>query len=81
MARITITIRPLHPDSSVCDHKVKPSGKPADLSSDCPGRRAYEVHCSIHGRVGDPHGLRVIAEDYQRAHRSEHLTTKAPTRA
>jgi hypothetical protein len=81
MARITISIEPLHVDGTVCTHKVKPSGKPADLSSGCPGRRAYVVYCSTHGRVGDPHGLRVIAEDYQRAHRSEHLTTKAPTRA
>jgi hypothetical protein len=81
MARIAISVRPLHPDGTVCTHKMKPSGKAADPGASCAGRRGYEVHCSSHGRVGDIHGLRVNAEDQQTAHRSEHAATPAGAHA
>lgn len=80
MARIVIAIRPLHRDGTACTHEVKPSGKPADPASGCPGRQAYDIHCSAHGRVGLPHGIRAIAEEHQRTHRSEHLTVGAHKR-
>jgi hypothetical protein len=78
MARITISIDPLHADGTVCTHKVKPSGKPADPHSGCTGRSKYQVTCSEHGPVGDPHPLRVIAEPHQTKHRDSHKKTPTP---
>ncbi|MFE7077262.1 hypothetical protein ACFU96_44975 [Streptomyces sp. NPDC057620] len=77
MARIKVSIDPLHPDCTVCTHAIKPSGKPRDPDSGCTGRRAYQVVCSEHGNVGKPHGLRVLAEPAQTAHRAEHRKTTA----
>ncbi|MET8751307.1 hypothetical protein ABZW32_14595 [Streptomyces sp. NPDC004667] len=78
MARATIKIEPLHPDSTVCLHAVSPSGKPRDPASGCTGRRNYAVVCSACGPVGQPHGLRVLAEPTQRAHRDSHKAAPAP---
>ncbi|MEU6444800.1 hypothetical protein [Streptomyces sp. NPDC047046] len=79
MARIRISINPLHADGTVCTHKIKPSGKPRDPDSGCTGRKNYQVVCSEHGDVGEPHILRVLAEPAQIAHRDEHK--KAPAAA
>ncbi|MFD5814729.1 hypothetical protein [Streptomyces sp. NPDC127038] len=78
MPRITLKITPLHPDGSVCTHAVRPSGKPRDPLSGCPGRQGYAVECSACGRVGTPHTLRVLAEPAQSAHRDSHKTAPAP---
>ncbi|MFL4953287.1 hypothetical protein ACJ6WE_39850 [Streptomyces sp. MMS24-I31] len=79
MARIKIAIDPLHADGTVCTHAIKPSGKPRDPDSGCTGRRSYQVMCSEHGKVGEPHGLRVLAEPAQSAHRDEHRKALAAT--
>lgn len=79
MARIKIAIDPLHADGTVCTHAIKPSGKPRDPESGCTGRKSYQVVCSEHGNVGDPHGLRVLAEPAQTAHRDEHKKAPAAT--
>ncbi|MFE2943417.1 hypothetical protein ACFXKG_30840 [Streptomyces sp. NPDC059255] len=75
MARISVKIAALHPDKTECTHAVAPSGKPRDPNSGCAGRRNYAVVCSDCGPVGEPHGLRVLAEPAQRAHRNEHRKT------
>ncbi|MEV6131931.1 hypothetical protein AB0M05_34960 [Streptomyces violaceusniger] len=49
MARITVTVEPRHANNSPCEHAVKPSGKPRDPESGCPGRTAFAVVCSEHG--------------------------------
>ncbi|WP_331747526.1 hypothetical protein OG365_40820 (plasmid) [Streptomyces sp. NBC_00853] len=72
MARISVKITPLHPDGTECTHAVRPSGKPRDADSGCTGRRNYAVVCSDCGPVGEPHGLRVLAEPAQSAHRDSH---------
>ncbi|MFJ9412468.1 hypothetical protein [Streptomyces sp. NPDC101393] len=78
MARISVKIAPLHPDGTECTHAVRSSGKPRDPDSGCAGRRNYAVVCSTCGRVGEPHGLRVLAEPAQSAHRDSHKTAPVP---
>ena len=39
----------------------------------------YQVVCSQHGNVGKPHGLRVLAEPAQSAHRDEYKKAPATT--
>ncbi|MGK5628571.1 hypothetical protein [Streptomyces sp. URMC 123] len=75
--RIKIWIDPQHADGTVCEHKTKPSGKPRDPESGCTGRARYQVMCTEHGAVGEPRGLRVLAEPVRRAHRDGHATTPA----
>ena len=77
MARIRIWIDPQHADGTVCEHKIRPSGKPRDPESGCTGRARYQVMCSEHGAVGKPHGLRVLAEPAQSDHRDSHLIVPA----
>ncbi|MFJ3861796.1 hypothetical protein ACIPRL_36960 [Streptomyces sp. NPDC090085] len=78
MARISVKITPLHPDGTECTHPVSPSGKPRDPDSGCTGRRNYAVVCSDCGPVGEPHGLRVLAEPAQSAHRDSHKAAFTP---
>ncbi|WDM16500.1 hypothetical protein J3S85_36450 [Streptomyces lavenduligriseus] len=78
MARIRIWIDPQHADGTVCEHKIKPSGKPRDPESGCTGRARYQVMCSEHGPVGEPTGLRVLAEPAQSAHRDSHKAASVP---
>lgn len=77
MARISVKIAPLHPDGSECTHAIRPSGKPRDEHSGCTGRRNYAVICSACGPVGKAHGLRVLAEPAQTAHRASHKPAPA----
>ncbi|MET8411081.1 hypothetical protein ABZV34_23765 [Streptomyces sp. NPDC005195] len=77
MARIIVGIEPRHADNSPCDHAVKPSGKPRDPDSGCPGRTAFAVVCSEHGDVNSPHRVKAVAEPAARAHRDEHRTALA----
>ncbi|MFD5625752.1 MULTISPECIES: hypothetical protein [unclassified Streptomyces] len=72
MARITFSIEPRHADFTGCAHPVKPSGRPRDPNSGCTGRDHYQVVCSEHGDVGDPHHVRPLAELGVVAHRQEH---------
>ncbi|MFI1169324.1 hypothetical protein ACH4UM_38635 [Streptomyces sp. NPDC020801] len=81
MARIRIWIDPQHRDGTVCEHKIKTSGKPRDPESGCTGRAHYQVMCSEHGKVGEPHGLRVLAEPAQSAHRDSHKAVPASNAA
>jgi hypothetical protein len=46
MARITATISPVHDDGTVCNHPLKPSGKPKAPTSGCTGRNGYVARCS-----------------------------------
>ncbi|GAP47073.1 hypothetical protein [Streptomyces azureus] len=62
MARITVRVEPRHTDNSLCDHAVKPSGRPCHPGSGCPGRTQFAVVCSEHGDVGEPHHGKVLAE-------------------
>lgn len=78
MARISITIQPLHADGNVCTHEVGPNSQPRDPNSGCTGHRSYLVQCSACGTVGTPHGLRVLAKPEQRKHREAHKAAKAP---
>ncbi|MEU9706983.1 hypothetical protein [Streptomyces sp. NPDC047981] len=78
MARIRVKIAPLYPDGTECTHAVSPSGKPRDASAGCVGRCNYAVMCSACGPVGDPHGLRVLAEPEQRQHRDNHKAAPSP---
>ncbi|MFE2462961.1 hypothetical protein [Streptomyces sp. NPDC059402] len=78
MARIAVKITPLHPDGTECTHAIRPSGKPRDAHSGCTGRRNYAVVCSACGTVGEPYGLRVLAEPAQTAHRDSHKAITAP---
>lgn len=78
MARITVKIAPLHSDGTECTHALRPSGKPRDADSVCPGHRAYAVVCSSCGRVDQPHGLRVVAESEQSAHLDSHKAALTP---
>ncbi|MGI5532535.1 hypothetical protein ACQEVX_35740 [Streptomyces syringium] len=80
MARITVKVEPLHADGTACDHAVSPSGKPRDPDSGCTGRCSYRVWCSSCGQVGEPHGLRVLAEPEQSRHRAQHQAQLAATR-
>lgn len=73
MARITIRVEPRHADNTTCDHQVKPSGKPRNPASNCPGRTQFAVVCSEHGDVDQPHHVKQLAEPAARAHRIEHL--------
>ncbi|MFJ7069783.1 hypothetical protein [Streptomyces sp. NPDC101115] len=75
MARISVKITPFHPDGTECTHAIRPSGKPRDPDSGCTGRRDYAVVCSACGPIGEPHGLRVLAEPAQIAHRDSHKVT------
>ncbi|MEV6409585.1 hypothetical protein AB0M58_42905 [Streptomyces bobili] len=77
MARITIRVEPRRGDNSPCSHAVKPSGKPRNPQSGCPGRTQFTVVCSEHGDVGDPHHVRVLAEPAALAHRQEHRAALA----
>ncbi|MCX4579848.1 hypothetical protein OHB41_43110 [Streptomyces sp. NBC_01571] len=77
MARILVGIEPRHADNSPCDHAVKPSGKPRDPDSGCPGRTAFAVVCSEHGDVHSPHHVKAVAEPAARAPRDEHRTALA----
>ncbi|MEV8057201.1 hypothetical protein AB0P37_11880 [Streptomyces antimycoticus] len=77
MACITVTVEPRHANNSPCEHAVKPSGKPRDPESGCPGRTAYAVVCSEHGDVGGPHQVKVLAEPAAVAHRQEHRAALA----
>jgi hypothetical protein len=79
MARIRIWIDPQHANGIVCEHSTKPSGKPRAPASGCTGRARYQVTCSEHGPVGEPHDLRVLAETAQTAHRDSHKATLVPT--
>ncbi|MEE1943280.1 hypothetical protein V1L54_28400 [Streptomyces sp. TRM 70361] len=79
MARIAVKIVPEHADGTPCTHAVAPSGKPRDPHSGCTGRRRYQVVCSACGPVG-AHGLRVLAEPAQSAHRDHHKKAPAATR-
>ncbi|MFJ3213808.1 hypothetical protein [Streptomyces flaveolus] len=78
MARITVRVEPRHADSSPCTHAVKPSGKPRDPHSGCPGRTAYAVVCSEHGDVGNPHHVKATAEPSAATHRDEHRAALTP---
>ncbi|GGP90271.1 hypothetical protein [Streptomyces melanogenes] len=78
MARISVKIEPLHRDGTMCTHAISPSGKPRDPGSGCTGRRAYRVVCSACGPVGEQHGLRVLAEPAQTAHRDSHRAATVP---
>ncbi|WP_331722600.1 hypothetical protein [Streptomyces sp. NBC_00122] len=78
VARISVKIAPLHPDGTECTHAVRPSGKPRDADSGCTGRRNYAVVCSSCGPVGEPHGLRVLADPAQSAHRDCHKAPLTP---
>ncbi|MFG2668816.1 hypothetical protein ACGFY6_31840 [Streptomyces sp. NPDC048387] len=78
MARISVKVVPLHPDGTECTHAVSPSGKPRDPEAGCAGRRNYAVVCSACGPVGEPHGLRVLAEPEQSKHRDSHKAALTP---
>ncbi|MEQ4611489.1 hypothetical protein ABMX48_36765 [Streptomyces cavourensis] len=71
-------VTPLHPDGTECTHAVSPSGKPRAPDAGCACRRNYAVVCSACGTVGEPHGLRVLAEPEQRQHRDNHKAAPAP---
>jgi hypothetical protein len=77
MARITIRVEPRHADNSPCAHAVKPSGKPRDPVSGCPGRTQFAVVCSEHGDVGGLHHVKVLAEPAAAEHRQEHRAALA----
>ncbi|MGW1596961.1 hypothetical protein [Streptomyces sp. NPDC002343] len=77
MARIRIWIDPQHRDGTVCEHAITPSGKPRDPKASCTGRARYQVMCSDHGAVGEPYGLRTLAESTQAAHRNNHKAALA----
>lgn len=77
MARITVRVEPRHADNSPCDHAVKPSGRPRDPESGCPGRTQFAVVCSEHGDVGEPHHVKVLAEPAAVEHRQEHRAALA----
>lgn len=78
MARISVKVVPLHPDGTECTHAVSPSGKPRDPDAGCAGRRNYAVVCSSCGPVGEPQGLRVLAEPAQTAHCDSHKAAPVP---
>ncbi|MCX4581055.1 hypothetical protein OHB41_49785 [Streptomyces sp. NBC_01571] len=77
MVRILVRIESRHADNSPCTHSVKPSGKPRDPNSGCPGRTAFAVVCSEHGDVGNLHHVKAAAEPAARDHRDEHRTALA----
>ncbi|MFJ5212760.1 hypothetical protein [Streptomyces nigra] len=79
MARITMRVEPRHADNSLCDHAVKPSGRPRDPGSGCPGRTQFAVVCSEHGDVGRPHHVKALAEPSAAQHREEHRSALAAT--
>ena len=70
--RITVQVEPRHADNSACEHLVKPSGKPRDPASGCPGRTQFAVVCSEHGDVDQPHHVKQTAEPAATGHRQEH---------
>ena len=70
--RITIRVEPRHADNSACEHAVKPSGKPRNPESGCPGRTQFAVVCSEHGDVDQPHHVKQLAEPAATEHRQEH---------
>jgi hypothetical protein len=72
MARITIRVQPGTP-TTARDHQVKPSGKPRDPQSGCPGRTRFAVVCSERGDVDQPHHVKQLAEPAACAQRTEHL--------
>jgi hypothetical protein len=72
VARICIWIDPQHRDGTVCEHGIAPSGKARNPKAGCTGRTRYQVMCSEHGAVGEPHGLRTLAEPAQTAYRNSH---------
>ncbi|MDT0347529.1 hypothetical protein [Streptomyces litchfieldiae] len=72
MARLKLTITPVHADGTACTHKMRPSGKPADPTSGCTGRARYRVTCSGCTWTEEP-GLRVLAEDARDSHRRLHM--------
>ncbi|MEW1817765.1 hypothetical protein [Streptomyces diastaticus] len=78
MVRISVKVIPLHSDRIECTHAVSPSGKPHDPDAGCAGRRNYAVVCSACGPVGEPHGLRVLAEPEQSKHRDSHKAAPTP---
>ncbi|MER5696055.1 hypothetical protein ACWDBO_30155 [Streptomyces mirabilis] len=78
MGRITVSITPQHADSTECTHRVKPSGRPRDPESGCTNRTQYQVACSEHGDVGDPHHVKALAEPAAAAHREEHRAALIP---
>lgn len=75
--RITVQVEPRHADNSPCEHLVKPSGKPRDPASGCPGRTQFAVVCSEHGDVDQPHHVKVLAEPAAIEHRQEHRAALA----
>ncbi|MBX4175583.1 hypothetical protein [Streptomyces geysiriensis] len=77
MARIRIWIDPQHRDGAVCEHAIAPSRKSRDPIAGCTGRARYQVMCSEHGAVAEPHGLRELAESTQTAHCNDHKAALA----
>ncbi|MEU6353180.1 hypothetical protein ABZ896_28290 [Streptomyces sp. NPDC047072] len=75
--RITVQVEPRHADNSACEHSVKPSGKPRDPESGCPGRTQFAVVCSEHGDVDQPHHVKQLAEPAATEHRQEHRAALA----
>ncbi|MEV6550955.1 hypothetical protein AB0M57_19920 [Streptomyces sp. NPDC051597] len=78
-ARISVKITPLHSDDTECTHAIRPSGQPRDADSGCNGRRNYAVVCNACGPIGQPHGLRVLAEPAQSAPHDSHKAALAPS--
>ncbi|WP_345432151.1 hypothetical protein [Actinoallomurus vinaceus] len=68
----------LHPDGTVCTHKVKPSGKPRE-GEDCPGTAKFRADCDSCSWTEEGY-LKVILERPVSAHRAAHRTGKVPTR-
>ncbi|MFD6185638.1 hypothetical protein [Streptomyces goshikiensis] len=57
---------------------IRPENLHRYPDADCAGRRNYAVVCSSRGPVGEPHGLRVLAEPEQRKHRDSHKAALTP---
>lgn len=77
MARITITIESLHADDTVCEHALRPSGKPRDPASGCTGRTGFRATCSDCGVIASAY-LRLLVEPEARAHRAGHKADPVP---
>lgn len=75
LARITATIKPVHPDGTVCTHKVTSTGKPKE--SGCAGRVGFVARCSACSWTST--GLKVVLADQRTAHLHSHAN--APTSA
>ncbi|GDY49085.1 hypothetical protein [Streptomyces antimycoticus] len=54
MSRITVIVEPRHANNSPCKHAVKPSGKPRDPESGCPGRTGSPSCAASTATSADP---------------------------